>query len=384
MLVWGIIFWIITGGIISVIIVWLFFNHFSKHSQQREQFLYSYLEGLNNLIAGEHEKAIDCFKDAAHRNSDFLDTYVKLGFLYRQKGEPKRAATIHRELLARPNLSQIEKITILRNLVYDYFALEDYDKALTYTKKILELDKKDTWAVERQIQICEQKEEWGEAFSAALNLQDDKSQRKDLRPVCYKMEEGMAFYKKGDQKEARICFKDAIKLVPSFPPPYILIGDSYLEEGHLPDALGIWKKFISVSPKYADLVFQRLEKALFEEGKFEEIEGVYRTILSKNPEHEETLINLGEFYYRKGEPDRAVDMLNRVIEKNPSSIRARKRLVEYLDTTDNTEEIKEHIEQLLSHLKDERENLCTNCGTAVKEFVWRCPKCKGWATFPFE
>ena len=60
-----------------------------------------YYRGLNFLLDGRPDVAVDAFINALEVNSDTLETHIALGNLLRKRGEVDRAIRIHQNLLAR-------------------------------------------------------------------------------------------------------------------------------------------------------------------------------------------------------------------------------------------------------------------------------------------
>ncbi len=63
-----------------------------------------YYKGLNYLLDGRPDGAVDAFINALEVNSETLETHIALGNLLRKRGEVDRAIRIHQNLLARPSL----------------------------------------------------------------------------------------------------------------------------------------------------------------------------------------------------------------------------------------------------------------------------------------
>ena len=77
-----------------------------------------------------------------------------------------------------------------------------------------------------------------------------------------------------------------------------------------------------------DLLYQRLQAAtrLHRQGLFAEAEASYRDVLAESPEHPETLRLLGLLKHQAGDPDMAVDLLERAIEAGSEDGRAMEAL----------------------------------------------------------
>ena len=63
-----------------------------------------YFVGLNYLLNGEPDEAIDTFIKALEVNGETIQTHLALGALLRRRGEVDKAVKVHQALLARPGL----------------------------------------------------------------------------------------------------------------------------------------------------------------------------------------------------------------------------------------------------------------------------------------
>ena len=89
---------------IAIAIGWLLGRRSQRQVAVSPDLPGQYYKGLNYLLDGRPDGAIDAFIDALEVNSETLETHVALGRLLRKKGEVERAIRIHQNLLARPSL----------------------------------------------------------------------------------------------------------------------------------------------------------------------------------------------------------------------------------------------------------------------------------------
>lgn len=68
-----------------------------------------YVVGLNYLLNEQSDKAVDIFIKLLEVDSDTVETHLALGSLFRRRGEVDRAIRIHQNLIARPQLSLVQK-----------------------------------------------------------------------------------------------------------------------------------------------------------------------------------------------------------------------------------------------------------------------------------
>src|SRR6476661_3760262 len=79
-----------------------------------------FILGLNHLVAGQVDLAIESLEKASSLDPRALELRLVLGNLYREKGQVGRAISEHQSLLQRPRLSKLEHANIQLCLGLDY------------------------------------------------------------------------------------------------------------------------------------------------------------------------------------------------------------------------------------------------------------------------
>ena len=164
-------------------------------------------------------------------------------------------------------------------------------------------------------------------------MESDKS-KKPLAVFKYQL--GDDLRKKREYHKARILFKEALGLDPTFVSAYLAIGDSYIEEKRLEDAVNFWHKLIVAVPDKGHLVIERLQKTLFELGRFGDIAEICENILKHSPDNIKARMTLSEFYEKKGDLEAAEKILEQLVDDNPEDVKAILGLTRiYLDKGEN-------------------------------------------------
>lgn len=88
-----------------------------------------YVVGLNYLLNEQPDKAVDIFIKLLEVDSDTVETHLALGSLFRRRGEVDRAIRIHQNLIARPQLSILQRKESLMALGQDYMSAGLFDRA---------------------------------------------------------------------------------------------------------------------------------------------------------------------------------------------------------------------------------------------------------------
>jgi lipopolysaccharide biosynthesis regulator YciM len=89
----------------------------------------AYFRGLNHLLSGEQDKAVDCFIEAVQNDPDTSELHFTLGNLFRRRGEYARAVRVHEHLLARADISPADRDRAQFALAQDYWRAGLLDRA---------------------------------------------------------------------------------------------------------------------------------------------------------------------------------------------------------------------------------------------------------------
>ncbi len=88
-----------------------------------------YQQALELWISGERDEAVRALTAVVKANPTTVDPFLTLGNLLRRRGDPARAAILHRGLTLRPELPREKKITVGLALAEDLVALTRWDEA---------------------------------------------------------------------------------------------------------------------------------------------------------------------------------------------------------------------------------------------------------------
>ncbi len=372
------------GGVFLIVVFLLivFRIKFNRNRTLHLKKSNAYVDALNELIAGNNNRAMNLLKAAVRFDTNNIDAYIKLGMLCRIQNSPQQALKIHKELTIRSGLSDNQLIEIYRNIISDYIELNLYNDALRYCDKLLELDVKNAWALEIQPTIYEYKKDFKNAFkylqSNAIN-----STEINHKLALYKIAYGLNLVNKGEYHDARIIFKEAIKLDRDFPAAYLYLGDAYAREKRQEDALKVWKEFADTVPQKSYLVFDYINAAYFDSGNYNAMEGFYSSIIEKDTDNFLALLRLGELYFKKGEREKALELTERGLKINPNSADGLKNLIMYLNNSEDIQVIKEKALSLAEMVTDSTSYLCRYCQFATTNILIQCPSCEKWDAFDF-
>lgn len=287
----------------------------------------SYKEALRHLVDGEIDLAYARLVETVRDDTSNIDAYILLGDLLRQRGNLERALKVHRDATLRTDLSPESNRVLLKSLALDYLAAGRWGAA---ERTLNDLDHQtrrgSTWARLRLLEVYEAQEDWGAAYELARDL-GDHPQVGPARLARYLVEQAARLSAEGHHHKARLVLKDAIKHDRGCADAYGMIGDSYAEEGRIEDAIEWWEQLVRAAPGRAAEVFKGLENHLYELGEFERMAGIYERFLEEDPGNVDATLAFAHFLQRKGQLDRAVDILNRLRPRCAEPSKVEKNLV---------------------------------------------------------
>ena len=302
--------------IVATASIWLFFTYKPKKQKKTDSL---YADALNAMLRADKNKAIKLLRDVVKQDSDHVDAYLQLGNLLREH-DPQRSIKIHQMLTVRPNLSKAVKIEIYKSLAIDYEMIDDLEKAKNEAEQILSIDKQSKWALSFLLCIGEKREEWDYAEDKARKLQKI-SGASDLSILSkYIVNKSIDRINNNAFDEAETLLNKAINQAPDYGLPYKYLGDIRMKNRDLVKAIEYWEKFMDLSPEGSNLVFDNIESALFDLGRYSEVENFYRRVLDNNPMDLNAGLRLANVLSEKGEDQAAISLVDTLIEHGNSTI----------------------------------------------------------------
>lgn len=341
-----------------------------------------YVEALKDLIRGGEESAFRHLKRVVREDTGNIDAYLKLGDIFRRRGELAKALQIHRQLTVRTDLGSPDRIELLKSLALDYMESEKDDRAIATLKELISLDRKDLWGHQQLIRQYEKREDWPQALSVQEAIFKITGQKDDALLALYEVQIGHQWAAQKEFHKARLKYKDALRRDRSCVPAYLGLGDAHQQEDRLDEAINSWRELLAKVPQKAYLAFGPLERALYEKGQFGEVAKLYRDLLERDSDNLRALLALAIIYDKKGDLDEAIQTCERALEVEPGSATARQFLVKFYQQRGDQAKVMENLEALVSSAAAAPERfVCQNCGHESPEPLWRCPQCGQWRTY---
>jgi lipopolysaccharide biosynthesis regulator YciM len=363
--------------VVIAILTAIFVVRYRRFRQKKSAGLY--LEALKELIRGDEESAFRHLKVVVTKDMGNIDAYLKLGDIFRRRGELNKALQIHRQLTVRGDLSPPDRQELMKSLTLDYEESQKWDKAVTTLQELLSLDKRNLWGLKKLLQLYEMMGEWTRALAVQETIFRNSDQKDNTLLALYEVQIGHQLAARKQYHKARLKYKDALRRDRGCVPAFLSLGDAYLQEGRLDEAIDSWKQLLTSVPSKAYLAFDRLEKTFFEQGQFNEVARIYRDLLERDPNNTRALLALAKIREKKGDLGEAIEFCERALAVDPNMAPVRQLLVKLYCQQGEHNKIVKILD--LGARQTLAEYSCGHCGYRSKEPLWRCPQCHQWRTF---
>ena len=352
------------------------FVHLQQRATRKTTEQSPYTEALHALLSNDKSRALQKLRETVQRDTNNIDAYIRMGYLLFEMGEQMRALKVHRMLALRIDLTNTQRTEVYRALADDYAAMNEIPRALESLDQILRISKRDLAALRKKQALFEKKQDWAAAFETAQKLQSLNGGVSQRHLAILRVHEGLQLTEKGKERDGRLRFREAFKLDSSCPAPLLYWGDSYIREGRIEDAVNIWKRLLDQNPAESYLVFDRLANNLFELGRFNEIEQIYRLVLRTYPKNVHAYVALSKFLEKRGDRSEGIAVLEEGLEKNPESLWLRRRLIRIYGELGDMDRLYALSRDILARvMKEAYEFTCSQCGYVSRGALWLCPKC---------
>jgi len=348
-------------------------------SRTRELDESPYHLGLDALIAGNSDRAVEHLTRAVRDNPRNVDAYVKLGNILRERGQVKQATQIHRELLVKRKLPKGVRNEIIKSLARDLASAGRWLDVLEHLATLPRGERSDPSVLAMTRDAYESAGELDKATQTHKDLLKAGSPEDQPSAGVYRAHLGLVAFKRGDTRRAKTEFQAAIKEDASAALAYVYLGDIAVREEDAERAVAYWMRLVSEKPKCAHLVFERLEKAYFEIGDFGRMMGIYEQLVAGSPSNVMALTGLSRMLERKGAVDEALRIAREAVKHEGSTFEGHRQLIEILMRHERYEEAARAAETLLAGLSEHREeHTCPRCETQLEGYGWRCSSCRAW------
>lgn len=363
-----------------------------KWASSRTPLPSQYYRGLNFLLDGSQEGAIDAFTRALAVNSETFDTHIALGNVLRRRGEVERAIKVHQNLLARPSLPVAQLHLAHLELARDYISAGLLDRAERLLLDLVgESGNHKRVAQRHLLEIYEAQRDWMAASEIAIALlpkksllgtalpnADEPGQPVALLLAHYFCEQADEPSRRGDFSGARKLLAEALKYDRNCVRASLMLGDLELRAARPSEALKALRRVETQNAAFISETVDMLRACYIALDK----RNAFLTALDDNfrrrPSTPLSLAIAEELRDTVG-VDAAKAFLRKSLTEKPS-LRGLAMLMT-LNTAGAAREYDVVQIGIMKRLVESRSFYrCNHCGFKGQQLHWHCLGCKHWGT----
>ncbi len=345
-----------------------------------------YTLGLNFLVSNHIDLAVEELTKAMGLDSTALEINLILGNLYRERGQVSKAIALHQRLLQRPKLSTVEQAYVQLCLGLDYKRGGFVDRAFQSFSEVIRLDPDNQYALLNLEKIHEEQQQWQNARAVRqriTNLAPAGEKPRDQAILAFiENELGLQSVRNGAPEQAIRHFETALDLDGRTVPASLNLGDVYMTQGRMTEAIAIWERISRTAPERSYLAFDRLEKAYGRLDGPERFVNLCRSLIAANPQDWRARLTLGQHFANRGDPTRALDLFFESLVHNPHALAVHQAIWRALTTLDfDPLLVRRYVELTHDAVFYLDPHVCMRCRYRSTELLWQCPQCHEWNTF---
>lgn len=381
---------------VAIGIGWLLGRRGSRKVAAAPELPSQYYKGLNYLLDGRPDGAVDAFITALEVNSETLETHIALGNVLRKKGEVDRAIRIHQNLLARPSLPRSQVHQAHLELARDYISAGLLDRAerllLDLVNESPELRRT---AQHYLLEIFQSEREWKSAVEVALKLLPRKSllgsssvetageggQDVSVALAHYYCEIAAGKITRGKLQQAHKLLQQALSTDKQCVRASIMMGDVEYRSGHYKAAIKALRKVRMQDSDYISETVGLLRQCYRELEDEVALKAYLEDCLDEHASATLVLAVADDIRDARGNEE-AGEFLSSQLSRQPSLRGLAKLISLQMDHAEGGERDKLDLLQELANrlVADRNAYRCSHCGFAGKHLHWFCPGCKTWGT----
>lgn len=350
-----------------------------KTLSDEKQTLY---KGVDLLLSNKPDQAVDSFVNLVKADPDTVEMHFSLAGLFRRRGEFDRAVKIHNVLCNREDLPKKVRSRALYELGIDYLRAGLWDRAEECFLKLSESSEYyKSIARKELLNIYETEKEWQKAIDEAniIQRQSGEDQSSRIAQLYCELTNQNLFLK--NYKGAAEALEKALKVDPQNKRALIIKGKMLKAKGDLEGALSVWRQVGQISPVFETLVVEQIATTLLELNRKDEAVK-YLENLCLNGNNNDEVDTAGALLGKSGHSAEAIELIKQKLDKQPNLV-AFYRLIELRLATETDNQALKQLHGLLKNLLGKVVRYkCNKCGFATRKFLWRCPGCHQWESFP--
>lgn len=367
---------IILGTAVLILAVLLLFQRKRRRSTRRS----SYIDALYALIEGRRDEALRLLTAAVKNGESDIDAYLQLGNLLRENEKPEKALQLHRGLAVRRDLGYEDEKRIQLAIADDLASLGKIEKSIHVLEGVNQR-KKDRDVINKLHSLYHRSEEYERAHTMLKELSRFDGEITGSSRAAYLATVAYGLFTKGEVEEAKRYLEKAEREDRQSRPALYLAGTIAMKEQDMKTAADKWERLLNTDISCFNDVIPLLEKTLYQSGRFQELEELLNDLIQKNPGRPLLVGALASFYEKKGEVERAIDVLETERESTDLGFVASVRLAELYIQAGRTEEARNTLEGIDVSTKQPVMFYCKVCGNHTDIPLAYCDECASFNSF---
>jgi lipopolysaccharide biosynthesis regulator YciM len=341
-----------------------------------------YFKGLNFLLNEEPDKAIEVFIKALEVDSETVELHLALGGLFRRKGQVDRATRIHQNLIARPTLTEDQRVQAIYELAQDYYKAGLLDRA---ENLFIELKDSVSFREAALLGLCniyQQEKEWSKAIEVSRLHKRSERPNYTKRIAHYWCELAEYAINMGDYNAAQKYLRSAISEDRSAARAVMLRGELSYQRKDYRQAMDSWQSLSVSNPTLASLLVEKIILCYQQLDDAQGLESYLLNIATIPKELEAFQLWRSSLESILGE-SATLDRIFTQIQNEGLSGAVADYLYQNADSESfPTAQQSVLLKDLLGRAKNRKiEYTCIRCGFDTKALHWFCANCGEWESF---
>ena len=357
---------------------WWLMRGANKDNQVNQE----YFKGLNFLLNEQPDKAIEVFIKALEVDSETVELHLALGGLFRRKGQVDRATRIHQNLIARPSLTEEQRLQSVYELAQDYYKAGLLDRAENLFLELKESLSYRRQAIDGLCEIYQQEKEWSNAIDVLHSHRraDRPKYAKQLSHFWCEMAEQAIKENQFDQ--ARKFLRSSLGEDRSTVRAVMLRGELAYQQEDYAKAMSLWRSSSIADSVLSELVVDKIIlcfKAINDRAGLIDYLSNEAAIPRRNKAFILWRETIDELFDDKASIERVLEQLRTEKLSGP--------VAEFLYDLATSNQLANDdqatlLTDLLKRAQSKKiEYTCIRCGFDTKAMHWHCPNCGEWESF---
>lgn len=355
-------------------------HHANKAQPPGHPFSREYVVGLNYLLNEQPDKAVDVFIKLLEVDTDTAETHLALGSLFRRRGEVDRAIRIHQNLIARPQLSLLQRKEALMALAQDYMSAGVFDRAERIFLEVVDIGgSREVNSLRGLLAIYQQEKAWDNALDVLKKIEISTGTSMNSQAAHYYCEIASNCIKHNAYDKANSAIKQAMAVDKSSVRASLLSANFEMKNGRYKQAIRDLKRVPDQDPEFLTEIVEPLIICHRELDLMEECVDYLEQTLIEHP-RASVIFVIGDYFREEKSLDVAIDFVSAQLSQHPS-IRGLNRLI-YWHLESAQGRVRAKLQMLYDitskFLHNKPIYRCGHCGYSGKLLHWFCPSCKNW------